>query len=97
MCGSEEMGGLGTEVQMNDSMHWGARTREFEVGSERRELTPMPTPCCAQLRDDAPGGYIPAIQRGQMASRGGLVSKQEVPGSVPNSAHDRRMCARGRS
>ena len=94
MCGSEEVGGLGTEVQMNDSTHWG-QSEVFEVDSERRELTPMPTPCCAQLRDDA--GYIPAIRRGQMASRGGLVSKQEVPGNVPNSAHDRRMCARGTS
>ena len=95
MCGSEEVGGLGTEVQMNDSTHWG-QSEVFEVGSER-QLTPMPTPCCAQLRDDALGGYIPAIQRGQMASRGGLVSMQEVPGNVPNSAHDRRMCAHGRS
>lgn len=69
----------------------------FEVGGERRELTPLPTPCCAQLRDDAPGAYIPAIQRGQTASRGGLVSKQEVPGNDPNSTHDTCMCARGRS
>ena len=55
MCGSEVVGGLGTEVQMNDSTHWG-QSEVFEVGSERRELTPMPTPCCAQLRADARGG-----------------------------------------
>lgn len=63
MCGSEEVGGLGTEVQMNDSTHWG-QSEVFEVDSERRELTPMPTPCCAQLRDDARGGVHPSNSEG---------------------------------
>lgn len=46
----------------------------------------MPTPvlpvlCTAGGRRPG-GGYTPAMQRGQMASRGGLVSNREVPGNM---------------
>lgn len=56
--------------------------RVLGAGSGRGELTPCPRLCCAQLGDTDLGGYTPAMQRGQMVSRGGLVSNREVPGNV---------------
>lgn len=56
--------------------------RGLEVGSGSGELTSCPRLCCAQLGDADLGGYTPAMQRGQMVSRGGLVSNHEVPGNV---------------
>lgn len=54
MCGTEKMGGLGMEVQLNDMAEWGSEHRCLEVlgvGSGRGELTPCPRLCCAQLGD----------------------------------------------
>lgn len=92
MGGAVVKDGLGTEMQRDDLIDWGLKHKHSEPWVEWGEgWSQRPSLCHAQLGYTELGECNSVMQRGQMVSRGDLMSKPEVAGMLLEVS-DRCMC-----